>query len=333
MSATDDGESSDVPMQYATDETPSEDSQSAAEAHADAQAEEEEMMETGNAAQPRHMFKTSISKRANAALGCICASLNRLLETYTKARWAAQTLAAHARPEQTVEAQGQPAAPQPALDDSNEGEHPSAAPAETAPAAGVQQGASKARKKVLVEPHAFLLISMPDGNLKFFTSQSIKDNELARRQRDAFIGAVHLIVTEEQIRGSIDRRAELAGRKVASDRGELAAGRHEAPSKQWRKFAREAFTAHIHPTNRAAGLHMCPDGQHHWRLCIVRPGSAICTAGGLCSLAREAHDWPDDLQCIDPARVTPDVAWNKSFLLWQQSLGHDVTLPAEDAQR
>ena len=78
---------------------------------------------------------------------------------------------------------------------------------------------------------------------------------------------------------------------------------------------------------------MCPDEQHGWKQCIVGPASATCTAGGRCKEAREAHDWPHDLACINPLRTSPDTEWNKKFLLWQQSLGHAVTLPEEGAQR
>ena len=41
-----------------------------------------------------------------------------------------------------------------------------------------------------MKPHAFLAISMPDGELVYYTSQSIKDDELARHQRELFVGAV-----------------------------------------------------------------------------------------------------------------------------------------------
>lgn len=105
---------------------------------------------------------------------------------------------------------------------------------------GAQRLASRVRKKALVEPHAFLAISTPDGDLKYYTSQSIKDNELARHQRDAFIGAVSLIAKEERIRGRIDRRAEMAARKLVNNRMELAASKHVTPSKQWRQYARQA---------------------------------------------------------------------------------------------
>jgi len=329
------------PIRYASDETSSEDSHTAAGAHARIEAEEDEIVQTGDPTQP-YIYKTSVWKRAKSHIRRIRDSMTRFLTRFSKDSWAAQSLAAHASAEGTVEAHGQPAAAQPASAELDEQEgasaaatdpgiEPSAAPAESALAVGAQRLASRVRKKALVEPHAFLAIGTPDGDLKYYTSQSIKDNELARHQRDAFVGAVSLIAKEERIRGSNDRRAEMAARKLVSNRMELAASKHVPPSKQWRQYARQAFTTHIQPTN--AGLQMCPDEQHEWKQCIVGPDSTTCTAGGHCSHAREAHAWPHDLACINPLRVTPDTEWNKNFLLWQRSLGHAVTLPEEGAQR
>ena len=188
-------------------------------------------------------------KRANSYIGRLKDSANRFLARFSKASWAAQSAAAHASSaEGTAGAQGQRAAVQPApaeWDEQDEvpaaaaadpeGTEPSAATAEGAPAVGAQGRTSRVRKRPLVEPHAFLAISMPDGELKYYTSQGIKDNELALHQRDAFIGAISPIAKEERIRGSNDRRAEMAARKLVSDRRELAASRREASSKQWRR--------------------------------------------------------------------------------------------------
>lgn len=69
-----------------------------------------------------------------------------------------------------------------------------------------------------MEPHTFLAISMPDEDLKHYTSQSIKDNKLALHQRDALVGAMSLRAKQQRIRGSNDRRAKMAARKLVSDR-------------------------------------------------------------------------------------------------------------------
>ncbi|BDA43821.1 hypothetical protein COCOBI_04-8380 [Coccomyxa sp. Obi] len=46
----------------------------------------------------------------------------------------------------------------------------------------------------------------------------------------------------------------------------------------------------------------------------------------MCFLSPDGK-WPDDLPCIDPNRISPDVAWSRSFLEFQQRLGHAVELP------
>lgn len=338
---TEDDEVSD-PVRYASDETSSEDSRTAAGAQAGIEADEDKIVQTGDSARPC-IYKTSVRKRAKSHIRRITDSMTLFLSRFSKDSWAAQSSAAHASAEGTVEAQGQPAAAQPAPAESDEqdqasaaavdpeGTVPTAAPAQDALEVVAQRPMRRLRKRALVEPHAFLAISMPDGELVYYTSQGIRDNETARHQRDIFVGAVSLIAKEERIRGSNDRRAEMAARKLVNNRMELAAGKHVPLSKQWRQCARQAFTAHIQPKN--AGLQMCPDEQHGWKQCIVGPESTACTAGGRCRDAREAHDWPHPLACINPLRTSPDTEWNKTFLLWQQSLGHAVTLPEEGAQR
>jgi len=330
---------------YASDETSSDDSQGADEAEEGIAAEEDEGVQTGNPSRPRR-YKTSVKKRARSHIKRLRESMTRFLSRFSKDNWAAQSSATTASADGPVEAQEQPSCAEAALTEAapsveqNQGfvavanpevAEPTAAPPQSIAAGVPQRLTGRQRKKALVEPHAFLAISMPDGQLVFYSSQGIKDDELARHQRDMFVGALSLMAKEERIRGSNDRRAELAARKLVNNSMELAGNRHLPLSKQWRQCARQAFTTHIQPTN--GGLKMCPDEQHQWKQCVVGPGSETCTAGGLCKQARDAHGWPNDLPCINPARVNADTDWHEKLLLWQQSLGRNVTFPEKGTQR
>lgn len=328
----DDDSGEEYVMRYASDETSSDDSQAAHEAEARLEEEEDAEVQTEDSSQPRK-YKTTVKKRANSHVRRLKHSMTRFLTRFSRDNWAAQSSTADASAEVTAEGQEQlQAAPAEAVP-SEQDQDPAAQSESTEPTAaaavGAQRLTARLRKKAFVETQAFLAISMPDGRLVFYSSDGIRDNELAKHQRNLFVGSVALMAKEERIRGSNDRRAEVAARKLVKDSMELAATKHLPLSKQWRQSARQAFTAHIQPVN--AGLRMC--GQQDWKQCVVGHDSAECAAGGLCKEARAAHGWPDDLPCLNPARVDADTDWYRKFVLWQQSLGHPVTLPEEGAQR
>ena len=307
--ALDDESDDSLRPRYASDKSSSDDTQAAAEAEdptAQIEAEEDEVVQTGDPSQ-RRIYKTSVAKRANSHIKRIKDSMDRFLSRFSKENWAAQYLAADASAEGTVEAQRQPAAAQAAPAEagpSNEQDQvsaaathperaePTAAPAEAAPAVAAQRLTLRLRRKALVEPLAVLAICMPNGQLVYYSSQGIKDSELARHTRDMFVGSLGLVAKEQRIRGSTDRRAELAARKLVSDSMELAADKHLPLSKQWRRYARQAFTAHIQPTN--AGLEMCPDGQHE---CPLLPGTHHMAHAGL-------HIMHDNQSSLNTARVS-----------------------------
>ncbi|BDA41298.1 hypothetical protein COCOBI_02-0780 [Coccomyxa sp. Obi] len=50
----------------------------------------------------------------------------------------------------------------------------------------------------------------------------------------------------------------------------------------------------------------------------------LCAAGGTCAPTRAALNWPDDLPCVDPSKVSIPVDKAIGLMEWVQSLGHDV---------
>lgn len=122
-----------------------------------------------------------------------------------------------------------------------------------------------------------------------------------------------------------DRRAELKARqRSGASAHALKSSASLPPSKALRAAAKTAFCKHVQPIK--GELKFC-SLDADWRSCILRQGNserATAAKGCECSDARAALKWPNDLACIDPNRISPDVAWSKKFLEYQQSLGHAV---------
>lgn len=274
-------------------------------------------------------------RRSKFIKGCTSKAAS-FCERYSKSEWEAQTLAqaqARATAQTTQDVGASESAPSGATEtiaaESNATADQSA-DEEASQSSGFSGAAKKKRQRPpFVEPEVFMLFLSPDGKVDYTCSAGMEEKgSVLTRQRDLLIAAMQLKAREKQILASNDRRAELkASQKSAASAHALKSSAKLPPSKALRAAARTAFVEHVQPVK--GDLKFC-SLDAHWRSCIIADGRPRCAAaakGCECQDARASLQWPGDLPCIDPNRISPDVAWCRSFLEFQQRLGHTVELP------
>ena len=267
----------------------------------------------------RPLPKTTMRRRALRAFNRMKAKLGTFLVRYSKKEWAAE---AAARAEQEDAAEGDEEA-------ESEAEEEDADDGEQGRAAGGRGGPRRQKCKPLHEPQAFILVVLPNGKVRYSTSQGLSADASVRRQRDYFIGAVQMMVRSADMEATNDPRA-VRGVERGLPRGSVLGASKLAPSKQWRAAAREAFRKHVKP--QLVGIRMCDAAD--WKACRVVSGSSTCCAGGQCKDARRVLDyWPDNLACVSPLKASMPKDWHKRVLELLQEQGFEVSLPHQAAVR
>lgn len=304
----------------------------------------------GAASETVAAFRTTISKRCMRFVDSCFAKGDLFLKRYTKRKWAEQS-AAHARLQARLAAEagvgddGGSGGKTAAAGGTALGEAGSAAISETpaAPSAAAPSEAMpdraaqrKRKQKPLVEAECFMAFVLPNGRIEHSSSDGVKACDLARKQRDNFVASLELMVREQQIRASVDRRVELRAEQRRAQQTSAAEGvqlgrkeKHVPLSKRLRTAVREAFQRHVAPV--LGDLKVCAPVD--WRQCIVEEGSTECAAGGQCKEARAALDWPNNLACVDPNRNDCDNEWKVSVLGLLKVRGHGVEIPTAPAPK